>query len=171
MLKHYTESELQEELSKLTIICDRREQVWEHIEAFFKAKKIPYISRKLDVGDYACQIEDRTFEVDFAVERKANLDEIAGNFTADRERFEREFLRAKANGTKVYLIVENASWDDIFNHNYRSKLSPKAFAAALLSWQSRFNITILFSHPTNTPALIYGLCYYSAREVLLHGKQ
>lgn len=170
MVKHWTDKKLIEELNKLTFIADSREQVNDHITKYCETRNIPCLSRKLDVGDYSAQIDDYTLENDVAIERKHNLDEIAGNFTTDRERFEREFLRAKANGTKVYLIIEDASWDDIYLHNYRSKLQPKSLLASLFSWQTKFNVTIIFCKKENTPKIMYGILYYYAREVLLHGK-
>ena len=86
--------------------------------------------------------------------------------TADRDRFEREFLRAKAYGVKVYLIIENCSWSDIMLHNYRSKLTPKSLMATLLSWQVRFNVSVIFCKPQETGQIIYYTLYYAAREAL-----
>ena len=169
MTKHYTDKEITEALKTLTILADTREQRNEMIMGYFDSKSIPHISRKLDTGDYSAMLGDMTFEQDVICERKANIDEIAGNFTIDRERFEREFLRAKADGIKVYLIIENCSWSDIFLHNYRSKLAPKSLIASLLSWQVRFNITIQFCKPSETGSIIYGILYYSAREALKKG--
>lgn len=103
------------------------------------------------------------------VERKHNLDEICGNFTAERERFEREFLRAKAYGTKVHLIIENASWTDIFLGNYRSKLPSKSLVGSLLSWMVRFNVSVTFCRPDETAKIIFGIFYYYVRERLLYG--
>ena len=168
MVKHWTDRELTEELKKLTIICDTREQDT-HCEDYFKAKKIPCVVRKIDTGDYSAQLGDTTFEREIVVERKRNLDEICGNFTAERERFEREFIRAKAYGTKVYLIIEDATWSDIFLANYRSKLPVKSLIASLLSWMVRFNITVLFCNPDETPKIIYGIFYYYVRERLIYG--
>ncbi len=170
MIKHWTESELKEELKKLTIICDTREQDT-HCEEYFKSKKIPCIVRKLDTGDYSAQLGDFTLERRVAVERKHNLDELCGNMTADRDRFEREFLRAKAYGLHIYLIIENATWTDIFCGNYRSKLSSKSLTASILSWLARFDVTLIFCKPDETPRLIYGILYYSAREELLYGER
>lgn len=170
MVKHWTEAELSAELKKLTIIADSREQVNNHLTAWWDQKSIPYITRKLDVGDYSAQICGMTLERDIAIERKRNLDEICGNLSADRDRFEREFLRAKAIGTKVFLIIENATWTDIYLQNYRSKLSSKSLMASLMSWQVRFNITVIFCEPENTPRLIYQILYYAAREQLLNGR-
>ena len=168
MVKHWTEAELKAELANLTIICDTREQDT-HCEEYFKANKVPCIVRKLDTGDYSAQLGEITLERDIAVERKHNLDEICGNFTAERERFEREFLRAKAYGTKIHLVVENATWADVFLGNYRSKLPSKSLAASLMSWMVRFNVSVTFCKPADTPKIIYGIFYYYAREKLLYG--
>ena len=170
MLKYLTEKELKDELKKITIISDTREQVQGHILDYLDKKKIPYISRKLDIGDYSFQMGEYTFEKSIAIERKHNLDELCGNLTADRDRFEREFLRAKANNTKVYLVIENASWNDVYLHNYASKLNNNSLLASLLSWQVRYNITIIFCKKENTPKLIYGIFYYAAREILTRGE-
>lgn len=110
-----------------------------------------------------------TLEREVVIERKHNLDEICGNFTVERERFEREMLRAKAYNTKVFLIIENASWSDIFLGNYRSKLEPKSLVGSLFSWQAKYNLTIIFCKPEETGRLIHGLIYYYARELLLYG--
>lgn len=169
MVKHWTEAALVEKLRELTIIVDSREQQ-QHVKQYFDRKNIETIVRKLDVGDYSAQIGDMTLEADIAIERKHSIDELAGNLGQDRSRFEREFLRAKANRTKIFLVVENGSYSDIYLHNYRSQLPPKALMASLMSWQVRFNITIIFCEPENTPRLIHQILYYAAREQLLNGK-
>ena len=159
---------MQSELKKLTIICDTREQD-RHVEDYLKKHGISQITRKLDTGDYSCQLGDQSFEREIVVERKHNLDEMCGNFTAERERFEREFIRAKAYGTKVHLIVENASWTDIFLGNYRSRLPSKSLTGSLLSWMVRFNVSVTFCKPDETAKIIYGIFYYYVRERLLYG--
>lgn len=100
------------------------------------------------------------------IERKANLDELAGNFSADRERFEREFIRAKAHGIKVFLLIENSSWQDIFCHNYKSQLNPKSLYGSLLSWQSKYNITVNFCRPEESAKIIYGTLFYWLKNKL-----
>lgn len=169
MVKHWTDGELKAELEKLTVICDTREQDT-HCAEYFQKKGIPHITRKLDTGDYSAQLGDMTLERSVAVERKHNLDELCGNMTSDRDRFEREFIRAKAHGMKIFLIVENATWTDVFLGNYRSKLSSKSLMGSLLSWLARFDVTLLFCKPDETPRLIYGILYYHAREELMYGK-
>ena len=168
-MKHWTDKELADALKDLKIIVDTREQVNDHVLTSFKTRNVPYFNRKLDIGDYSAQLGDDTFEKSVVIERKHNLDELCANLTADRDRFEREFLRAKAYGTKVFLLIEEASWNDVFLGNYRSKLSPKSLLASLLSWQTRFNVTVLFTSKGNTGALIHGILYYAVREELLYG--
>jgi ERCC4-type nuclease len=166
MKRHYTDKEITDALKQLVIVCDSREQVNDHVTGYFDKCKVAHTTRKLDTGDYSAMLDDMTLEHDVVVERKASIDELCGNMTADRDRFEREFLRAKANKTKVFLLIENCSWSSIFLHDYRSKLSPKSLIATLLSWQVRFNITIIFCKPEETGQIIYGILYYAAREAL-----
>lgn len=170
MFTPLTETELKKELKdNLTIICDTREQVNGHILDWFQKQKIPFVERGLNTGDYSVMWRDQSFEDEVLIERKANLDEIAGNFTVGRERFEREFTRAKAQNTKVFLVVENASWTDVLLGNYRSKLNPKSFLSSFLSWQAEYNITIIFCKPSETPRLIHGILYYWVRNRLKRG--
>lgn len=170
MIRRYTDSELAETLKSLTVIADTREQVNGHILKYLEEKSVPVISHKLDVGDYSAQIGKYSFERSFAVERKHNLDELCGNMTADRDRFQREFLRAKAFGTKVYLLIEDASWDDVMLGNYRSKMTPKSLRASLMAWQAEFNVTVVFARHEHSPVLIHELLVYSARKELLYGR-
>ena len=169
MLTHYTDAEIKKKLKELVVIADSREQVHQHIIFWLDKHNIQHKSRALETGDYSVMLGDATFEDEVVVERKANLDEIAGNFTNGRERFEREMTRAKAGGIKVFLIVENASWTDIFLHNYRSELKPQSFAATLLSWQARFNLTVIFCKPSETAQIIYSTLYYWVRDRLKRG--
>jgi ERCC4-type nuclease len=170
MVKKYTDKEIADKLKNLTIICDTREQVNGHILGYFDNHKVAHKSRKLDIGDYSAEIDGYTLEHDVVIERKANIDELAGNFTVDRARFEDEFVRAKANGTKVFLLIENGSFSKINSHDYRSKLLPKSLLASLYAWQARYNISVIFCEPEQTGQIIYGILYYYAREQLMKGK-
>lgn len=169
MITHYSEKELKDKLNSLTVVCDSREQVNGHVTAWLDKNNISHQSRALETGDYTAMLDGYTFEDEVVIERKASLDEIAGNFTTGRERFEREMIRAKANGIKVFLIVENASWSDILLHNYRSELKPKSFFATLLSWQARFNLTVIFCKPSETAQILYYTLYYWVRDRLKRG--
>ena len=169
MLTHYTDTELKKRLKDLVIVCDTREQVNSHVTTWLDKHNIQHKSRALETGDYSVMLGDTTFEDEVVVERKARLDDIAGNFTAGLLLFVRGMIRAKAGGIKVFLIVENASWTDIFLHNYRSELKPQSFAATLLSWQARFNLTIIFCKPSETAQILYSTLYYWVRDRLKRG--
>lgn len=168
IFKKLTEAQIKERLNDITIIADTREQQT-HVMEYFEKQNISCKRRALDVGDYSFMLGDVSFERDITCERKHGLDELCQNMTHDRLRFEREFMRAKAYGTKVVLIVENATWSDIFLGNYRSKTSPKSLLGSLLSWMVRFNITVTFCKPEETARIMWGIFYYYAKEKLLYG--
>lgn len=169
MREYLTDREITDKLKELTIICDSREQENTHVTGYFEFHKVPIISRKLGAGDYSAMIGNMTFENEVVIEKKNSIDEIAGSFTVDRERFEREFIRAKAENLKIYLLIENCSWARIAAHDYRSKLLPKALIASLMSWQVKYNITVNFCDSSETGQIIYGTLYYYAKHALEKG--
>jgi len=167
--RHYTDKEITELLKQMVIVCDTREQENGHVTGYLDKRKVAHMSRKLDTGDYSAMIGDMTLEHEVVVERKNSLDELASNMV-DRIRIEDEFTRAKASGIKVFLLVENASWTDIFLQNYRSKYAVNSFIGTLLAWQIRYNITVTFCKSTESGQIIYGILYYAAREALKKGE-
>lgn len=163
--------EIDKTLKTFEILVDTREQKWSHIENSLKATETAYTRHKLNYGDYTCKAikpcgEPVSLADNVVIERKANLDELAQNFTKGRQRFDREFKRAVEDNAKVFLMVENASWEDIDNHIYRSKFPPKSYKATLFSWQARYNITIIFCKPQQSGDIIKGILYYAMRDYL-----
>ena len=65
---------------------------------------IKFKVKKLHQGDYSLE----GHENNIIIERKANLLELCGNFCQGRKRFEREFIRAKEAGAKIYLLIEDS---------------------------------------------------------------
>lgn len=169
MHQHYTERELQEKLKRMTVVIDTREQRNEHIIAYLDKLKVPHETRKLNTGDYSFTLDGKSADTDFVIERKGSIDELAGNFTAERERFEREFIRLKAYNTRGTILLENCTWEDIFSHNYSSKLSPKSLAGSLMAWQARFGVNVAMCKRETAPQILYGILYYAARDILLYG--
>lgn len=163
---HRGDTEIASMLKKIEIIIDTREQANKHITEFLTKKKVPFVSRKLDVGDYSAQIGVMSLEKSIVIERKGSLDEVAGNIGTGRERFEKEFLRAKAGNTKVYLVIEDGSWEAIKAHRYRSELSSKAYIATLRSWMAKYDFNLIFCEKANAPEHIYETLLYHAREAL-----
>ena len=46
-----------------------------------------------------------------AVDRKQNLNELAGNLSKDHKRFKSELTRAKEVGTKIVVLIEDDKYD------------------------------------------------------------
>ena len=163
--------DIDEAMKTFEIVVDTREQKWKHIENALRQTETPYNRRKLNYGDYSCEVRTSdnsplSLSERVVIERKANLDELAGNFTKGRARFDREFKRAVDDKAKVFLLIENATWADIEQHHYRSQFPPKSYLATLYSWQAKFNITIIFSKAEQSGNIIKGILWYAMKNYL-----
>lgn len=142
-----------------------------------------YIQEKgLKVGDYtiAVQLPNKevvNFKDKIVVERKADLNELCCNLFDKKDeegftRFERELIRAKEQGMKVYLVVETTDMHNKilsskhFRYDKASKVSPASFNALLMTLCSRYNINVWYTDKANAGRLIHDLLYYEAREYL-----
>lgn len=172
----YTDAETKKLLKSLTMLVDTREQKNQHILKYFMDKDIPYKVQKLDYGDYSAFIpkdvelgihRDIYLLDNINIERKANLDELAQNLTHGRTQIENEFLRSK--GTKLYLMVEDATWQDIQLKKYRADYSPSAYMGTLRAFEARFDIRLNFTLSENSGSFIHSVLFYHAREFLLKG--
>jgi ERCC4-type nuclease len=170
---HYTDGELKTLLQSLTVLVDTREQENSHILAYFDKQSIPRKSRKLDYGDYSFYLpaspdmgilRDLHFTDGVAIERKASLEELSGNLTHDRARFEAELIRA--NKAKLFLMVEDANYADIVEHKYKTQFAPKAFIAAIKTFESRYNLNVNFIPSQLAGNFIYYTLLYHLREYL-----
>ena len=167
----YSPVEIDKMLATMTVLVDTREQDTEAFRWRMENLKAPYRREKLDFGDYSCEYIDYNGVVvslknRVCVERKMSLDELAACFTRERKRFEREFERVKKSGATVYLLVENGSYEKILNHQYRSRLLPKAFMASLFAWQARYPVKVMFCRADTTPELLYDILRYELKIYL-----
>jgi ERCC4-type nuclease len=140
----------------MLIYVDTREQNCQKIVNYFNEKGIPWKSKKLEYGDYSLEIDGVSHENKIVIERKGSLDELAGNFTKGRERLKREFERAKEDGCKVVLMIENGSYELIMKHAYRSFFTPKAFYASLKSWEEKEYFQVEFVRKVKAGEFIVG---------------
>ena len=62
--------------------------------------------------------------------------------------------------------VENATWEDAYMGNYRSKMAPQALIASILAWLSRYRCQVIFCRQRTSGRLIYDILYREAREHL-----
>ena len=168
-------------LSTFEILVDSREQNTERARKRYDSFGVPYKEKvTLSYGDYACNavlpngtpIYDISGTIDpfCVVERKMNLDELAGCYTRSRERFKREFERAMDNNCRVYLICENSTWENLLNGKYRSKLNSNAFMASAMAWMIRYNMNVIFCKEETSGKLIKEILYRDLKERLEKGE-
>lgn len=167
--------EVQEALHNMVIQVDTREQDTPAFRARVKQFGCPIERVKLDYGDYTARTvlpDGRGFSLadKVTIERKMNLDELCQCYTKGRDRFQREFQRAIKDGAKTILLVEQASWKQAFEGNYRSQLSANALTASMLAWGERYNVHNYFCTPDVTGKLIYKILYYAMKERLERGE-
>lgn len=172
--------EIEETLETLTVLVDSREQDTERSRRRLKAMGAPAVRVTLDFGDYAANVRlpsgewlhdpDGRIAAKCVIERKMNLDELAECLTRGRDRFRREFQRAREHGANVWLLVENGGWEALLAGRYRSKFQPKAFLASLTAWAVRYDLHIVFCDELTTPILIREILYRDMKERLSNGE-
>ena len=158
-----------EMLESMKILIDKREQPTDRAKKRYESFEAPYERVTLSYGDYAYNAklpngkwlydESQTISPLFCLERKMNLDELASCFTHSRDRFEREFQRAKANSARVFLLVENSTWENLLAGRYRSKFNPKAFFASLCSWIVKYDLNFINCKEESTGKIIKEFMY------------
>jgi ERCC4-type nuclease len=161
--------EAEECLKRLVYCIDTREQPTKSL-----AKRMEYLQpnvrETLNAGDYTAKtlLPDGTwFYVPSAVERKMSLTEIAGNLTRERDRFKAEFNRASERGIRLYILIEQASWEAAYSGAYRSQMKPQSMIASLLTWSARYGCSVLMCERSETGGkLIRDILRYEMREAL-----
>lgn len=169
-----TPFELKAALSSAVLLVDTREQNTEAMRKRIALTGMEHQRCKLYSGDYSikCTVDNSVFSLaeKVAVERKMSLDELASCFGRERERFVREFDRAKDIGMRLYLLVENASYENLYAHKYRSQFSPAAYAASIFAWQARYDCRVVFCKAESSGRIIRDILYRELKERLESGE-
>ena len=157
----------------MTVLIDTREQSTKAFEMRVEDLAVPYIRHKLDFGDYSARVtlpngEEYTLENHVTIERKMSFDELCHCYCQGRKRFTREFERAKKANAKVYLLVENASWEKAYDGLYDSRMSSVALIASITAWLARYDCQIIFCKPRTTGKLIREILYREMKEHLFN---
>lgn len=117
---------------RLVIQIDTREQKYDHVQWYFDAQEIKTVRSKCVVGDYV-NLENPMVVID----RKKDLQEVAGNVCQQHERFTRELELAKELGYRMIVLVEEPnvkSIDDVYGwYNWRRRNNPKAITGKTLA--------------------------------------
>ena len=117
----------------MRIIVDSREQ-----HPFtFGGYDVEVVAGSLSTGDYSIV----GLENHIAIERKS-LPDLVGCLTSGRERFTRELERGR--GMAVFLVVVEGSWLDLAGGKYRSRMTPEAATASVLSMSMRYRVPFHF---------------------------
>lgn len=153
----------------MVYVIDNREQPTDKLQKRM-VFLTPYSRETVNSGDYTAKTmlpNGEWFYLPVAIERKMNLGEIAGNFCRERERFRAEFNRARDRGIRLYILIEDSSWETAYAGNYRSKMEPKSLIASLLTWSARYGCSILMCRsPETAGKLIRDILHYEMREAL-----
>lgn len=170
--------EIEKVLETFRIIADTREHNTAKARKRFRGLNINVERAALSYGDYCWNADlngkpihdtSSTILSPCVIERKMSLDELAGNFTRGRKRFQREFERAAEQEAKVYLLIENGSWEDIFRHQYRSRYHRNAYIASLTAWMIRYGLTPVFCKAETSGRMIKEILYRDLKERLERG--
>lgn len=175
-----TPIEVEQVLDSMIILHDSREQPTDQARRRYKSFGVPTEKATLDFGDYTYNAKLLSGEPIFniseritprcAIERKMNLDELAMCFTRERKRFAAEMQRATASGARMYLLVEDATWENLLNGKYRSRFSAKAFAGSLAAWTVRYNLVPIFCKAESSGTIIREILYRDLKERLNNGE-
>lgn len=176
-MTHFEEMQI---LNSMEILVDTREQCTPKAKQRYNSFGVPYSRATLSYGDYTANFElldgsklhdiSKTVSPICVIERKMNLDELAQCFTHSRERFEREFCKARSSGCFIHLIVEDGSYERITGHKYKSKFPPKAFLASITAWERRYDIHFHFCSSLESGHLIKEFLYRDMKERLERGE-
>lgn len=175
-MDHFQVTEI---LDSFRIIADTREQRTPRAAERFASFGVPVERATLNYGDYCWNIDlpggtfhDVSSQVNppCVIERKMSADELAACFTRSRDRFRREFERARDAGAKTYLLIEDCTWETIMNKRYRSRYNPKAFLASLTAWSIRYDISPIFCKSATSGKLIREILYRDIKERLERGE-
>lgn len=166
-----TPFELQKTLDSMVLLVDSREKPTKEARNRWESFGVPYIIEPLRSGDYSAKFTLSNGDIfdmrdKVVIERKMSLSEICGNFCQNRDRFIREFERIKEAGAKVYIIIENGSWENVYNGKYRSQMNPKSLIASLTAWMARYNAHIVFCKAETFSKLAKEILYREAKEFL-----
>lgn len=149
----------------MVLIEDTRNKIGSHElkHAAWEAHGDKVVRCALSCGDYALPPK-------VAVDTKANIAEIAQNIggaKAEHERFRNELIRAREQGTHLYILVENEegirsvqdvrSWVNPRLLDSSKAITGERLAKAMQTMMERYGCTFCFCRPKEAAGYIYAL--------------
>lgn len=132
------------------IIVDSREKKNQHILDYFVRVGEQYEIRKLSTGDYM-----DPFSPFMTIDRKRNLQELAGNICTADNRFWREVRRSREEGLKMVVLIEHGgqikSMADVpkWSSKY-SRVTGKMLYEQMFRIHVAYQVEFLFCDKRNT---------------------
>ena len=164
----------------MTVLVDSREQDTDRARWRYASIGLPVERCTLDYGDYSYnatlpdgrQIYDTAERIcpSVSIERKMNLDELAACFSTSRDRFEREFERAKAAAAQMWLLVEGGSWEGVYDHKYKSRMTSASLAGSIFAFCDRYNLRLIFCTERTTGRIVRGILTRNLEDRLKAGE-
>lgn len=115
----------------IVLQIDSREQKYDHVLKYLDDNGIKHVRSKCVVGDYV-NLENPMRVID----RKKDLQEVAGNVCQQHDRFIRELELAKELGYKMTVLVEEPNIKELVDvcgwYNWRKKKNPRAVSGKTL---------------------------------------
>lgn len=145
----------------MIIQIDSREQKYDHITDYLDSQNIKWVRSKCIVGDYI-NLENPMVVID----RKKDLQEVAGNVCQQHDRFVRELELAKELGYRMIVLIEEPAMhsltDVITWYNWRRKKNPRAVSGKQLfkimsTMGSKYNVEWRFCDKNDTGKVIVEL--------------
>lgn len=171
--------QIEECLKSMIILVDTREQPSERAKRRYAAFPCPYRRQTLDYGDYTFSFcidgsevypEGERVKGPAIIERKMSLEELSSCFTHDRKRFEAEMIRAKENNSAIYLLTENATWENLINGRYKTKFNPTSYFASITAFMARYGVQVVFCKSETSGKMIHQILYRELKERLERGE-
>ena len=155
------------------IIFDTREQDI-FIPSVLAGKGIQVKREKIDTGDYRIRCISNGYIPPVTVERKACIDELIGNMLDSRKdenghnRFAREILRAKEQGLKFYILIQDSNYyEKLIRGQYLSKAKPNSVAGMIMSLTAKYPFVHIVACDRNiSPSMVHKILFYELREDL-----
>jgi hypothetical protein len=141
----------------MTIQCDTREhsEQIERIEKQFDDLGVKHFRSKLYVGDYQSLDNPR-----LVVDRKKDLQEIAGNVCQQHERFRTELIRAQEAGIQIVILCEHGGqirsledvffWDNPRRRTSKGAISGQRLFKILSTMKEKYGIRFEFCDKRQT---------------------
>ena len=162
-------------LDGMRVLIDTREQDTPRLRARIATMDCPIERATLSFGDYSAKFplpngEWFSLADKVVIERKMHKDELCGCYCQSRQRFTKEFVRAAEAGAKVYLLIEDATWEKIYTGKYKSQMRETALVASILAWCARYNCIPIFCKAETSGILIKDILYREAKERMEGGE-